>query len=45
MIYFETLSSLSHWLSLLFSFQRPFCCWIPCRTELYLSIYNSCCQY
>jgi len=23
MIYFETLSSFSHWLSLLFSFQRP----------------------
>jgi len=43
MIYFETLTSLSHWLSLLFSFQRPFVN-RPFRPESHLSIFNSRCQ-
>ncbi|EGW36170.1 hypothetical protein DOT_5941, partial [Desulfosporosinus sp. OT] len=33
MISFETLPSFSHWLSLLFSFQRPWMVWVSRRTE------------
>jgi len=44
MIYFETLSSFSHWLSLLFSFQRPLIFLSRLRPDLHLSIFNSRCQ-
>ncbi|KJS50499.1 MAG: hypothetical protein VR66_02435, partial [Peptococcaceae bacterium BRH_c23] len=33
MIYFETPSSFSHWLSLLFSFQRPWTVWVSPEPE------------